>query len=195
MAEALTNAEVVWHWYAGDNDEVYTTGPHSSRDEALTEACGMGWERIVLCEACKVPVKLSSYFSTEGILEAVSEDDDLTNEYGDGVEISTTPEQSRELEALVRAVIDDWQARHKIIIDPWAFTEVRKVEEVEVDFCPVCTEPLRPNDICATDVEMGICHEQCLKGSPVVDVETGEPIDGPATTFRYGDVAGQKGGE
>lgn len=51
--------------------------------------------------------------------------------------------------------------------------------------CDICGEPIYPNDICSTDIEMGACHAACLEGSPVVDLETGEPVDGPAHTFRY----------
>lgn len=56
-----------------------------------------------------------------------------------------------------------------------------------LDTCPVCAEPLKDDDICATDIEMGICHAACLEGSPTVNLETGEPVDGPMDTFRYGD--------
>lgn len=55
--------------------------------------------------------------------------------------------------------------------------------------CPICTVAINDDDICATDVEMGTCHAACLEGSPVVDLETGEPTDGKAGTFRYGDTA------
>jgi hypothetical protein len=56
--------------------------------------------------------------------------------------------------------------------------------------CPICAAPLLPDDICATDIEMGICHAACLDGSPVVDLETGAPTAGPIDTFRYGDLDG-----
>ena len=32
---------------------------------------------------------------------------------------------------------------------------------------------------------MGVCHAACLDGCPVVDLETGEPSDGPVSTFEY----------
>lgn len=54
--------------------------------------------------------------------------------------------------------------------------------------CPVCSVALAADDICARDIEMGICHAPCLEGSPVVDLETGDEIEGgKADTFRYGD--------
>jgi hypothetical protein len=57
------------------------------------------------------------------------------------------------------------------------------------DRCDICAKPLLDDDICATDIELGICHAACLEGSPVVDLETGEPTDGKIETYRYGDTA------
>lgn len=53
--------------------------------------------------------------------------------------------------------------------------------------CPVCAESFAEDDVCATDIELGICHAACLDGAPVVDLNTGEPSDGPIATYRYGD--------
>lgn len=52
--------------------------------------------------------------------------------------------------------------------------------------CPICAILFQPNDICATDIEMGTCHAACLEGSPTVDLETGDPVDGPIPTYPYG---------
>lgn len=51
--------------------------------------------------------------------------------------------------------------------------------------CPICAVPFKPGDLCSTDIELGTCHAKCLEGSPVVDLDTGEPFDGPAGTFKY----------
>ncbi|MBN7755445.1 hypothetical protein JYP46_01295 [Nitratireductor aquimarinus] len=51
--------------------------------------------------------------------------------------------------------------------------------------CPVCAKPFAPGDTCATDIELGKCHAECLAGSPTVDLETGEPMDGPIGTFPH----------
>ncbi len=55
----------------------------------------------------------------------------------------------------------------------------------ESEGCPVCGGSFDPADLCATDIELGICHAECLEGCPVVDLETGEPSDGPVATYRY----------
>lgn len=52
--------------------------------------------------------------------------------------------------------------------------------------CSVCDVEFRPGDLCATDIDLGTCHAACLDGSPVVNLETGEPFDGPAFVFVWG---------
>ncbi|HAU78085.1 MAG TPA: hypothetical protein DCW88_21990 [Agrobacterium sp.] len=59
----------------------------------------------------------------------------------------------------------------------------------EVHCCPICDVPFKADDVCATDIEEGTCHAECLAGSPVVDLNTGEPKTGPVDTFLYSDWA------
>lgn len=55
--------------------------------------------------------------------------------------------------------------------------------------CPICDNPLKPDDLCATDIEMGTCHAACLEGSPVVDLDTGDELpDGNIDTYRFSEV-------
>ncbi|SOC43795.1 hypothetical protein SAMN05892877_111233 [Rhizobium subbaraonis] len=56
---------------------------------------------------------------------------------------------------------------------------------VEGEKCPICAEVFKPTDLCASDIEMGTCHAACLEGSPVVDLDTGKPSDGPISTYRF----------
>lgn len=52
--------------------------------------------------------------------------------------------------------------------------------------CPICAERINVGDVCATDIEMGTCHFACLDGSPVVDLETGEPLpDGEISKYVW----------
>ncbi|XHB99383.1 hypothetical protein ABWH97_00085 [Nitratireductor sp. ac15] len=51
--------------------------------------------------------------------------------------------------------------------------------------CPVCEKPFAAGDTCATDIDLGKCHAECLADSPTVDLETGEPVDGPIDTFPH----------
>ncbi len=70
-------------------------------------------------------------------------------------------------------------------------SERSKVEiEIGADVCPICAVTFKPDDMCQTDIELGTCHAECLDGSPLVNLETGEPLpkgsEWPAP-FRYGD--------
>jgi len=53
------------------------------------------------------------------------------------------------------------------------------------DQCPICATPFEPDDMCSTDIDMGTCHAACLDGSQAVNLQTGEPYDGPIPTYRY----------
>ncbi len=53
--------------------------------------------------------------------------------------------------------------------------------------CPVCAEPFSTGQACANDIELGTCHAECLADSPTVNLETGEPTDGPIGTFPFVD--------
>ncbi|URK88686.1 hypothetical protein LP421_17030 [Rhizobium sp. RCAM05350] len=54
--------------------------------------------------------------------------------------------------------------------------------------CPICEAAFKPDDLCATDIELGVCHAQCLEGSPVVDLDTGEETGGTIDTYQYSEV-------
>lgn len=64
-------------------------------------------------------------------------------------------------------------------------SQPRAEEGDDIERCPICAVPFKPDDMCATDIELGTCHAACLEGSPTVDLETGEPIEGPIPAFRY----------
>ncbi|MUO70066.1 hypothetical protein [Agrobacterium vitis] len=54
--------------------------------------------------------------------------------------------------------------------------------------CPICDIAFQSKDICASDYNMGTCHADCLEGSPVVDLDTGDPLPGgKINTFLFGD--------
>lgn len=55
----------------------------------------------------------------------------------------------------------------------------------ELNLCPICAGHFKAGDMCATDIELGMCHAGCLEGAPTVDLDTGEPVEGPIPTYRY----------
>lgn len=54
--------------------------------------------------------------------------------------------------------------------------------------CPVCRQLFKPDDLCSTDIELGVCHAACLEGCPTVDLDTGEPVDGQIPVYRFHEV-------
>jgi hypothetical protein len=58
-------------------------------------------------------------------------------------------------------------------------------DEEYTETCPICAEPFKLGDMCATDIELGQSHAECLEGCPTVDLETGEEIEGPITNYPY----------
>ncbi len=56
-----------------------------------------------------------------------------------------------------------------------------------LELCPVCAQALAPGDVCATDIELGTCHAACLEGTLIVDLDTGEAVEGPIDTYLYDD--------
>lgn len=55
----------------------------------------------------------------------------------------------------------------------------------EEDVCPICLGALKADDDCSIDITEGICHAKCLEGSPTVDLDTGEEVEGPIPIFKY----------
>ncbi len=131
-AQAITYPEgLEWHWYGGDDGERYFIGPYASREQVVAEIKSCGLERGYIVEAAKEPLKLSAYFSADILTDALL-DDAVADPEGDyEIEIDATPAQTDELVTAVRAVIDDWQAKHNIVITPWAFTYSRNEAVIE----------------------------------------------------------------
>lgn len=57
------------------------------------------------------------------------------------------------------------------------------------EFCLICSKEIKDDDWCASDIELGVCHFECLDGSPVVDLDTGEEIEGGVLDkYQYKDL-------
>lgn len=55
----------------------------------------------------------------------------------------------------------------------------------EKEKCPICGVEFREGDICATEIELGCVHAECLDGAPVVDLDTGNETDAPLDAYSY----------
>ncbi|MBB3297852.1 MULTISPECIES: hypothetical protein [unclassified Rhizobium] len=85
------------------------------------------------------------------------------------------------------------QARFERKLAGFRLWQTMLEEDAGHGHCDICAKPITADDICATDIELGTCHAACLEGSPTVDLETGEPLDGKPDTYRYGDLASPAG--
>jgi hypothetical protein len=64
----------------------------------------------------------------------------------------------------------------------------------DIHRCSLCGVAFKPEDICADDITEGTCHAECLEGSPVVDLETGDEIPGnKIDTYLYSEIMEQPG--
>jgi len=136
-----------WQWWAGDNEEMFSVGPYSSKKEAIAEAIGQctgefegddgKWRLgIHVVEARHDPLRLADWIGADRLLERVEEDifeNDTAAEDYVGPYVNCTPEQEADLVARVRRVCDDWQAENGVVISMITFTATRNADYIVVD--------------------------------------------------------------
>lgn len=120
-----------WWWGYSDDGGFY--GPYDTRDIAIAQALIETDEGFYVCQASRHdPQKLSDYFRADTFLEdADLEADELLNPDGDDPLFDLTDEQTKDLQAVVRAAIDAWQERRKLVFYPWAFKWQGEVTWIE----------------------------------------------------------------
>ena len=122
------NAEK-WSWWVGKDDERYTT-ECNTRDEAAMIA-REEYEGAWIIEAKKPDnILLSAYFDVFRFIEDAEEnayEDHADEDAGDPI-FDVTPEQISDLQTMVRAAIDDWQARHGLVFQGFKFSASRNGE-------------------------------------------------------------------
>lgn len=116
----------IWKWYVGSCEEEFHT-TCDTREEAVEIAQEYGGAWII--EATKDPdLKLSAYFDTDRFLENAEDSaDDLKGPDCEAL-FYVTFDQGNDLEAVVRAAIDDWQAKHSLKFVPWVFVQTRNLQ-------------------------------------------------------------------
>lgn len=119
-----------WKWYSGSDEEQFSGGPFDTREQAIADLDGYGGYVIL---ARKVPLRLAEYFDVDTFLENAEEVAyDACNENGDPV-FDVSKEQSEDLQARIRAVIEAWQYAHNLTFVPWAFTSSKNLERIPED--------------------------------------------------------------
>jgi len=125
-----------WKWYWGTNEENYN-GPFETRDGAIYEGLSEDNDKIFIVEARKDNINLSEEFRIKTWLYEVEDslysDDRGGDPNGSGHFSKLTDDQVEDLQSSVRKAISEWQSRHKLVFDPWFFTEQRNEEVVSRD--------------------------------------------------------------
>lgn len=120
-----------WRWYVGKDEERYTT-ECVDRDEAVYIA-REEYEGAHIIEACKpVNIPISGYFHAGRFIEYAEDaayDVHADPESGEPV-FDLEPEQMADLQAMVRAAMDEWQAKHGLTFQGFAFSASRNGEYI-----------------------------------------------------------------
>ncbi|MGY6705889.1 hypothetical protein [Roseinatronobacter sp.] len=121
-----------WSWWVGKDDERYTT-ECGSHDEARYIA-REEYEGAFIVEAKKPEnIALSGYFDADHFLERAEENayDSHADPEGDAPVFDATPDQREDLQAVVRAAIDQWQAKHSLVFSGFLFSAARNQEWID----------------------------------------------------------------
>lgn len=123
--------DVKWKWWVGSDEERFCE-ECDTREQAVDIALNDYDDGAWIIEAVKADnVQLSAYFDTDVFLENAEESAyDLGDPEGSTTLFEVTPDQGNDLEAMVRAAIDAWQAKHELIFVPWAFSAQRNLEYI-----------------------------------------------------------------
>ena len=122
--EALTKSQTFW--YSSNDEECWQGGPYDTREEA--EGKAKASEHRLIVEATKTPIRVSLCFDEASFIEQAEESlYDRANEDGDPL-LDFLPAVNLDLQARVRAAIDDWQVAHQLAPVAWRFDSTGPVE-------------------------------------------------------------------
>ncbi|MBN2759497.1 MAG: hypothetical protein JXQ79_03270 [Rhodobacteraceae bacterium] len=128
----MTSETENWSWWVGRDEERYTT-ECATKEEAVYIAREK-YEGAYICEAQKLAnIKLSGYFDADFFVENAEDNayDDHGDHESDDVIFDVTPDQRRDLDAMVRAAIDAWQEKHGLKFTGFLFSASRNHEYID----------------------------------------------------------------
>jgi hypothetical protein len=133
-----TNSAQNWGWWIGDDEDCYSSGPHTTRSHAIQAAqyAGMGFEpedqTISFCivEAQSNPIEFAPLFDAREWLDLVGEDklSALWSANGANPLEQLDGSDIDDLQNKVVAAIQSWKVGRKIHILPYAFSKTRNAE-------------------------------------------------------------------
>jgi hypothetical protein len=120
----------IWQWYAGRDEETFTVGPCSTRDDIIAEAqcdfCGEGFHIVEATKGTMQRWLPSGSEIVEQMFERSSDDGAFGEDYG---EPTGAAEEQAAADADLDAVLLSWYGRHKDIFPvPWEFAASRNAE-------------------------------------------------------------------
>ena len=122
--DQLTAADTAW--YSSNDEGNWSGGPYETREEA--EQGAKASEHRLIMQATKWPIRVSRFFDQADFIEQAEESlYDLANEDGDPI-LDFTPEVNLDLQARVRAAIDEWQVAHQLSPVAWRFDTSGDIE-------------------------------------------------------------------
>lgn len=127
-----------WQWWAGPNDEYYTSGPFESRDDAVAIATkeGIGLsvdgygQKFYIVEAKQDPISFGSHVDIDQIFEIAEDNIRDSNEVGedDDTVFDVSAEEQADLGRRIKLACIEWQLFHKRQFRTSVFTETRNHE-------------------------------------------------------------------
>jgi hypothetical protein len=142
MRSATTFPEARWQWWAGDDEEHLTIGPHKTRADAIKEAIDQQvyielepnddepeWRvSLYVCQGV-CPTVLDMVIYGDRFLE------DLDTRYEDwsyeeALFINVTRDEEEDLGRVLTEALHAWAVRHGISFPNWSFQESRHEQTV-----------------------------------------------------------------
>lgn len=105
-----------WAWWAGRDDEWMTIGPCATRDDAVSEAIddiGEGEGDFIVMEAVMHDIHLSASCILDRQYDEWADNGDLFSTENGAPEPQGTPDQRKEAETELQALLDGWVAKFR----------------------------------------------------------------------------------
>lgn len=100
-------------WWAGRNEERYSTGPYPTREQAFLAGLAEQWDEVHLCEAAYS--KPTVPYMVDHILERYEEsNEELGDPEGDGFSLNVNAKQEKDLQERFVKMFEEWRAAHHI---------------------------------------------------------------------------------
>lgn len=133
MPEPALRPEPEWQWWAGDNEEWFSSGPHPTREVAIDQGRDYFGEEAILHIVEAAPQRVT--FSASNLIEAqyFECDDYFSGEHGDPDRVGG-PDVVKAADAELQSLLDWWASRWQHTFNrPEMFAATRNSEVVPAE--------------------------------------------------------------